>query len=208
MTMALTQHTQGTDESLLTAWQAGDRSAGMQLISRHYDAIVRFFRTKAPREAEDLVQRTFLACSESAARFQGDGTFRAFLFGIARNILYEHIRHAMRAGRHVDFHALSVADIHHGVSTEAAKRAETRILLRALQLVPIESQMLLELFYWEELSVNEVAEALDIPVGTVKSRLHRAREQLRGALPEAPTDAEDPRSGQFLLEQWLGKLDE
>lgn len=195
------------DETLLARWKEGDREAGMTLISRHYDAITRFFQTKAAREADDLVQRTFLACSEAASRYSGGGTFRAFLFGIARNVLYEHIRRDIRAGKHTDFHALSVADVHPGVSTQAARRAESRFLLRALQLIPIESQIIVELYYWEELSVGELAEALDIPPGTAKSRLHRARQQLKEALEQVPEEASDPRSARLLLAEWLEKLE-
>src|SRR5690606_17645112 len=48
------------DRELFEAWRTGDRAAGQQLIERHYDAIVRFFRTKAGPQTDDLVQRTFL----------------------------------------------------------------------------------------------------------------------------------------------------
>ena len=115
-----------TDEERLAAWRAGDRDAGVSLISTHYNAIVRFFQTKAGPEADDLVQRTFLRCSEAIVRYQGTGTSRAFLFGIARNVLLEHIRRRVRDGRNVDFHARSIADLEPGVATQAAGRAESR----------------------------------------------------------------------------------
>lgn len=195
-----------SDEILLKQWSEGDREAGVTLVSRHYDAIVRFFQTKAAAEADDLVQRTFLACSEAAARYKGEGSFRAYLFGIARNILYEHIRKKMRAGLHLDIHAQSIADLSPGVSTLAAKRADARWVLRGMQLIPIESQVLVELYYWEDLSIAELAETFDIPPGTVKSRLSRARKQLRDALERVPDESSDPKSTRALLQDWMKRL--
>ena len=52
------------DARLVQAWRGGDAAAGAQLVERHYDAIVRFFRTKAHPAADDLVQRTFMLCAE------------------------------------------------------------------------------------------------------------------------------------------------
>lgn len=154
------------DRSLFEAWQAGDRDAGQALIERHFDAVLRFFQTKAGADAEDLVQRTFLACVEGGARFRGSSSFRAFLFGIARNVLLEHIRARTKA-RLVDddFAVSSVIALQPGVSTLAFQRAEQRLLVQALQRIPLDLQLGLELHYWEDLSVAELAEVLGIPGG-------------------------------------------
>ena len=76
------------DAAQLEAWRAGDQDAGEALIERHYASILRFFRTKAGEDADDLVQLTFLRCVEASERYRGDAGFRAFLFGIARNVLF------------------------------------------------------------------------------------------------------------------------
>jgi RNA polymerase sigma factor (sigma-70 family) len=191
------------DLDLLRAWAGGDRAAGGVLVGRYYDPIVRFFRNKAGDAADDLVQRTFLACAEGAAGFRGQGSVRAYLFGIARNILYEHIRGRVRDGRaEPDFRESALVDLAPGVSTVVARRADQRVLLRALQLVPVELQVLLELYYWEDLSVDELAQVLEIPPGTVKSRLHRARTLLREATAKVPATPEETQSARILLEQW------
>lgn len=196
-----------SDETLLNAWCAGDRQAGMQLIGQHYDAVVRFFQTKANRDADDLVQRTFLICSEKASTFRGTGSFRAFLFGIARNVLLEHIRGKVRDGRNMpDFNASSIVDLNPGVATQAGQRADQRMLVQALQLIPVENQMLLELYYWEDLGVAELAQALDVAPGTIKSRLHRARAQLRDALDKVPDLNDDPRSVRLMIADWLDEV--
>src|SRR4051812_21849512 len=87
------------DASLFAAWSSGDRAAAATLIARHYDAIERFFLYKAGDAADDLVQQTFLICEQAASGYRGGGTFRAFLFGIARNILCEFIRGRVRDGK-------------------------------------------------------------------------------------------------------------
>src|SRR5688572_10301390 len=123
-----------TDPELLQAWQGGDRDAAARLVERHYDAIARFFGNKAPDHADDLVQRTFLACAESAGGFRAEGSFRAFLFGIARNVLYEHIRGRVRDGRNEpDFRSSALVDLAPGVSTMVVRRNEERLIARALQ---------------------------------------------------------------------------
>jgi RNA polymerase sigma-70 factor (ECF subfamily) len=191
------------DAELLQAWRSGDRSAAEMLVERHYDSVLRFFRTKAGADAEDLVQRTFLRCVEPTSAFRGDSTFKAFLFGIARNVLFEHIRSIVRDKKaDPDFGASSILDLNPRASTIAVERAEQRRLVLALQKIPVELQMTLELYYWEELSVDELARALDVPAGTVKSRLHRARGLLKEALDLMPNDTE-PGSARVLVESWL-----
>ncbi|MCU0658733.1 MAG: sigma-70 family RNA polymerase sigma factor [Polyangiaceae bacterium] len=197
------------DHELLRAWAAGDRGAGAQLVERYYDTVARFFANKAADAAEDLVQRTFLACTESMTSLRKEGSLRAYLLGVARNVLYEHIRGKVRDGREVDFGTQSIVDLSPGASTLVDQHAQQRQLLLAIQRIPLESQLLLEMFYWEELSVDEVAEALAIPPGTVKSRLHRAREQLRDALGELPPAGNtELASAQALLDGWLARMRE
>lgn len=195
------------DAALLAAWAQGDRPAGAALVERHYDSVVRFFRNKAGDEADDLVQRTFLATAEAAGRFRGQGSVRAWIFGIARNVLFEHIRRRVKDGRaDPDFRASALVDLAPGVSTIAARRADQRVLLQALQRVPLELQVLLELYYWENLGVEELGQVLEIPTGTVKSRLHRARGLLRDAIEKVPASTQDTQSARFLLEEWARRV--
>jgi len=175
------------DRDELDAWKQGDTSAGHALIERHYESVLRFFRTKAGDEADDLVQQTFLRCLQHADRFRGDSSFKAFLFGIARNVLFEHVRRKVRDGHAPpDFGVSSILDLEPRASTLLFQRTAERALVQALQAMPVEIQIVLELYYWEELSIDDVASAVEVPPGTVKSRLHRGRELLRTALSEAP----------------------
>ncbi len=195
------------DADLLRGWRNGDREAGLMLVTRHYDAVSRFFATKVGADADDLVQRVFLRVSEGASRYAGEGSVRAFVFGIARNVLFEHLRGRVRDGRvSPDFRESAIADLVPGVSTVAAQRAEQRLLLRALQQIPVESQVLLELYYWEEFSLDELASTLGVAAGTVKSRLHRARAALRETILELPPDDGEEASVRVLVANWIAGL--
>jgi RNA polymerase sigma factor (sigma-70 family) len=145
--------------------------------------VLRFFRTKAGDDADDLTQRTFLRCVEATTTFRGESSFKAFAFGIARNVLFEYIRSRRRdAAVDPDFGASSIMDLNPRASTVVFNRVEQRMLVQALQQMPLEIQLTLELFYWEELSIEEIAEVVNQASGTVKSRLHRGRALLRAAL--------------------------
>jgi RNA polymerase sigma factor (sigma-70 family) len=196
-----------TDELLFAAWRDGDRRAGEQLIERHFDSVERFFRTKAGDAAEDLTQRTFLVCVENGASYRADGSFRAYLFGIARRILLEHIRGRIKHGAPPpDFSHSGIADLAPGVSTLAEYRADQRLLVAALQRLPVDLQVLVELYYWEELGVEELAAVLEVPGGTVKSRLHRARTLLVEAMQGQAVGSDEDGSVRALLLEWLANV--
>jgi RNA polymerase sigma-70 factor (ECF subfamily) len=191
------------DPALVEAWRTGDRAAAEQLIERHYDSIVAFFRTKVGTQADDLVQRTFLRLTERVSTYRGDGGFRAFLFGIARNVLFEYLRGRARDGVAPDVHTSSIFELVPGAATLLGQDAERRLLIAALQRIPVDLQLALELHYWEELSIEELAEVLEIPPGTVKSRLHRARTLLREAMSVVPASAAERASLGDRVSSWL-----
>lgn len=196
-----------TDEELFAAWIAGDRGAGASLIERYYDAIERFFVSKIGDKADDLVQQTLLACVESAASFRGVERFRAYLFGVARNVLCEFLRRRVRDGQPPpDFAASSIVDLMPGVATRTAQRAEERVLLFALRQLPLDLQVLVELYYWEELSIEELARMLEVPPGTIKSRLFRARTLLAESMDKLTLDPSDGRGATTLLREWIERL--
>lgn len=174
-----------TDGELFIAWNGGERAAGRELARRYFAPMLRFFLNKAPSHAEDLVQRTFLRCLEAFPRYEERGHFRAFLYGTARVVLLEHARAQRRDARASEDpgeHETSLA-IDGSPSRVMGEQQQHQLLLEALRRIPLELQVLTELYYWEDMSVADLATVLEIPVGTVKSRLSRARrlvqEQLR-----------------------------
>ncbi len=163
----------------MTRWQGGDREAGAQLIEAHYESIARFFHNKVGDASDDLVQRTFLVAVESASKFRGDSSFRTFLFGVARNVLFDHYRDRRRDQRvDPDFGLSSVFDLDPSPSQIVARHVEERLLLEALRRIPLELQVAVELFYWEGVSIRDLAQIQQVALGTIKSRLHRARRLL------------------------------
>ncbi|MCH9687426.1 MAG: sigma-70 family RNA polymerase sigma factor [Deltaproteobacteria bacterium] len=165
------------DAALLDAWRAGDRDAGDALIGRHFDAVCRFFRSKLGDDVEDLVQRTFLDCVESRERIRHP-SFVAYLFGVARNRLFDHLRRELRRPTEA-LGERSIADIRTHLSGRLARAQHHALVVRAMQALPVDFQIALELAYWEDLSGAEIASVLQIPANTVRSRLSRGRALLR-----------------------------
>src|SRR5215210_2704749 len=85
-----------SDAELLVAWREGDRAAGEALMRRHYRSVLRFFELNASWAADDLAQRTFMACIERAAAVRDTEAFRAYLLGVARRQLAQHQRELSR----------------------------------------------------------------------------------------------------------------
>jgi RNA polymerase sigma factor (sigma-70 family) len=191
------------DAELFDRWTAGDDVAGQVLFRRHFQAIARFFRNKATDDWQELVQRTFLACVESRPGFRREGSFRSFLFGIAYRQLLRH--YEGRGHERIDVTQRSAHDLDPTASACMAKHEQERRLLAALRRIPLEYQAILELHYWEELTVESCAEALELPLGTAKTRLRRARELLErelAALEQGPAiEATATR-----LEEWAASL--
>ncbi len=196
-----------TDLELLAAWRDGDRQAGGKLFDRHFSSVRRFFRSKVGDDYEELAQATFMRCTESQLRFRADGSFRAFLFAIAWNVLREHLRQRQRDGRRFCAELDSAADMDlPGPSTVAGARREQVILLQALRRLPLQDQVVLELFYWEQMTSAQMAEVLDVPHGTVRSRLRLARDRLRGHVDELARTPVELDSTLNNLERWAAEL--
>lgn len=184
-----------SDGELLAAWRAGDARAGEALVARHWAAIARFFRAKlADSDAADLIAQTLLACVEGRDRIEGDNV-KAYLFAVARRRLADFLRTRARMPA-LDLASSSLADLATGPATALDRDQRHALLRRALDLIPLDDQIALELAYYEDLSTRELAEVLEIPENTVRSRLARARVKLREALaaqaasPQQAADAE------------------
>lgn len=178
------------DLELLGRWREGDRAAGEALFARHFPSLCRFFATKCGADAEDLIQRTMLACVRARDQFRAEATFRTYLFTVARNELYRYLRTSRRDGDRLDFSITSIAQLVSTPATRLARDAERRRLQEAIRELPVELQTLLELHYWEELDAPALAAVFDTTPGAIRVRLHRARQTLRERLGEDPSDAE------------------
>ena len=170
------------DTALLQAWRGGDLEAGNALFVRHYAAMARFFHNKVDREADDLIQRVFLACVEGRERFEGRSSFRTYLFAIAHNVLRRHLRTRIRRAEPDALDSIALHDLGPSASTMMARTQDQRALLTALRRVPFPVQVLMELHYWERMTAREIAEVLGVPLATLKTQLHRGRHRVLQAL--------------------------
>ena len=168
---------EASDETLFRAWREGDGEAGNELAVRYAGAVRRFFSNKVPEVADDLTQRTFLACM--TARVEEVRSFRALMFGIARKQL---LRHFEGRGLLKGEEMMSRISLAAMVTTPTQKidREQTQALInRALATLPIDFQIALELRYWKKLSSEEIGQAVGLSAAGVRTRLRRARVQLR-----------------------------
>jgi RNA polymerase sigma factor (sigma-70 family) len=161
----------------LDAWRAGDEAAGSALLSAQFDRLYRFFGSKAPAEdVGELIQRTLLLCVEHRDRFEGRSAFGTYVYAIARSVLVAFYRE--RARHPIEPDAVSVADLDPSPPSLIGRRQQSQLLLTALRRLPIDHQTLLELCYWESLTGPELAAVFEVPEGTIRTRLRRARQLL------------------------------
>jgi RNA polymerase sigma factor (sigma-70 family) len=196
------------DFALLEAWRDGDLQAGSQLFDRHFESIHRFLRNKVGDDTDEVMQRTLLACVETRDRFRGASSFRTYLFGVARLELLAHYRRRRKFDSHVDLESRSFFDLDPSPSTVVARHMEQKILHEALRRLPIDLQIALELHYWENMSATEVATVLEIPAGTVKSRLRRGKEMLKDIMDGLALSKPALESTLGDLEGWARALGE
>jgi RNA polymerase sigma-70 factor (ECF subfamily) len=196
-----------SDLELLDAWRTGDKSKGAALFDRHFSALSRFFANKVGAAADDLIQQTLLQCVESRDRFRGEASFRTFLFSVAHNVLRNHFRGKRRDRLDLNFEASAVAELAPGPTTLITDKRQHRMLLEALRRIPVDHQVLLELYYWEPMKAAEIAEVLDVPEGTVRTRLRRAKELVVAELGKLdPLAYRDLDSTLTNLDGWAAEL--
>jgi RNA polymerase sigma factor (sigma-70 family) len=171
----------------LIARSVGAPEAFAALFDRHATAVHRYLaRRIGTGTADDLLAQTFLIAFEKRGTYDPSrADARPWLYGIATNLLRRHHREEVRL-----FRALSRAAADPGTAGCHAERVAERVdagavsreLAAALAGLKQPDRDVLLLYAWADLAYDEIARALDIPVGTVRSRLHRARVIVRGAL--------------------------
>ena len=176
----------GEDDAAIITRSRVDPDCFAVLFHRHAAAITRYAtRRLGPYAAEDVVAEVFLAAFGQRGRYEPAGpSARPWLFGIATNVISQHRRAEVRQ------YQLLARTGGNAVSESFTDRADERVsasaagrkLAAALARLPAGYRDTLLLVVWAELSYDETAQALGVPVGTVRSRLSRARSGLRRAL--------------------------
>ncbi len=186
------------DAVLVSRVQAGDTQAFGALVVRYQDRVFNLvLRMCSYRpDAEELAQEAFLKALERIDQFRGDSKFYTWLFRIATNLVISHRR---RGGR-VKFHSLTrhtededmrlddtiTADIaasrEQGPSDRAISQEVRKVVAAALDSLAEPFRLVLVLRDMQDMDYAQIADVLEVPVGTVKSRLYRARSMLRQSL--------------------------
>lgn len=181
------------DEVLLDRFVHGDERAFEELVVR-YEARVRNLVLGVLRDralAEDVAQDAFLTAYRKARHFRGTGSFRGWLYRIALNRAQDELRRRKRRAEE--------PELQPGYNEPSSRPHEGLDigwdLQRALEAIKPEHRTAVVLREVEGLSYREIAEALDWPLGTVQTRVHRARLELREAMtgPEAPGTATEDK---------------
>jgi RNA polymerase sigma-70 factor (ECF subfamily) len=172
------------DRALVEAASRGDREAFNELVRRHQAAMVALTRGLAGRfaDADDLAQEVFVRAWRSLKTFRGDSSFRTWLHRVAINVVRSSQAKQSRSARLV--RPASEDDPEPPSPAESVERTLTRrdAIERALGSLPDELREAVVLRDVQGLDYKEIAGMLDVPIGTVESRIFRARQRLRPLL--------------------------
>ncbi len=175
------------DGELIRAWQAGDHRAGQALVERPYASIYRFYFGKVPLEVcEDLCQQTFEVVCRNRDGWRGEGSLRAYQFGVARYVLIGWARKRRRFEPAED--SLLADEGGRSLAGLLADQQLIRSVATALRELPLDDQIVIELKDWEGLTQAELAALFECPQPTVARRLQRARGRLRAAVEALTAD--------------------
>jgi RNA polymerase sigma-70 factor (ECF subfamily) len=168
-----------SDEALMLEFQRGSRQAFEELFARYREPLYGFFRRRlgSGEWADDLTQETFLAVIRATARYEPRALVRTYLYGIAFNLLAAERRKRAR-GTPPDAELIS------------SDGSDERLWVRqALDRLDASDREILMLREYEQLSYAEIADLLRLQVNTVRSRLFRARMELKNVLAPAKGEA-------------------
>ena len=182
------QETQATmtqpvdDLDLIRRMQAGDDDAVRDLYTQYGQRLYAYALrlTDDPATAEDVTQNTLVTAWRTARTFRAEGRLIAWLLGIVHHTAMKAIR--TRTNYLSDVAEETIREEQPSPEEQAQVKDERRWVRQGMQSLSPEHRAVLELIFYQDLSLNEVSQVLNIPIGTVKSRLSYARTHLRGML--------------------------
>lgn len=170
------------DLDLIRRMQAGDDDAVRDLYAQYGQRLYAYALrlTDDPATAEDVTQNTLVTAWRTARNFRAEGRFIAWLLGIVHHTAMKAIRNSTNYLDDVAEEA--IREDQPSPEEQAQVKDERRWVRQGIQSLSPEHRAVLDLIFYQELTLNEVAQVLDVPLGTVKSRLSYARTHLRGVL--------------------------
>jgi RNA polymerase sigma-70 factor, ECF subfamily len=182
---------QGTsDEALIGTIAAGDRRAMQALYARHNVRLYRFVLrlTNDSSLAEDLVSEVFIDVWRGAKGFKAKSQVSTWMLAIARHKALSALRRRSDAQLDEDA-AMAIADPADDVETIVDKRDRSVVVQHCLSQLSTQHREVLDLVYYHEKSVDEIAEIVGAPVNTMKTRMFHARKRMQGLLEAAGLNA-------------------
>ena len=173
-----------TDDALMTRVREGDEDAFAQIVDRYKDSLVNYLThlVRSRDRAEEIAQDAFVRLYRNAANYRATDKLAPYLFRIATNLTVTEIRRQRRWNLLLPrLHASTPATIA-PPDADLMTNEIQRQVSAALERLPVKYRAPLVLFEMEEWSYDQIATALDVATGTVKSRISRARELLRRQL--------------------------
>jgi len=175
-----------TDEALMLLILKKDEHAFNELFSRYSRRLQGFFWRRSggdEEETADLTQDLFLRVWEKAAKYNSEQPVETWLFAIAYNILTDHYRHVGYQALYVEHvQQTTTESVDEDISVNLEKKDFDKALNEVLKSFSEAEQLLFDLRFTQELSVADIARIIQIPEGTVKSRLHALTNKLRNKL--------------------------
>ncbi|WP_220204858.1 RNA polymerase sigma factor [Reticulibacter mediterranei] len=176
------------DAELVVASQGGDQDAFAQLVQRHQRRVFNlvFRMLQQYEEANEVTQETFLAAWQGLSSFRGDARFSTWLYRIAYNCCLKQLEQrkkdkALNAAIQAE-HLLDHADKEERASTVLEIHDYQNLVREHLSMLPAKYRVVLVLRHLQEMTYEEMAEILTIPIGTIKTHLFRARNLLKERL--------------------------
>lgn len=175
------------DERLVSRSQAGDHAAFTEIVRRYKDRVYWLVRRMVGSpEDEDITQDVFVRAYQAIPRLRAGATLRTWLFRIAHNLCITEIDKRRRRGEQVSLEDEGEEKVHHllpaaeaGFEERIEREEFSDAVRRLLEKLPAHYRAALTLYYVEEVKYEEIAEITGLPMGTVKTHLHRARMRLR-----------------------------
>jgi RNA polymerase sigma factor (sigma-70 family) len=180
MSLDETSHSALTDAILVVRCQLGDESAWRELVERWHPRLWQFVSRMLSDQtvAEDVLQTVWLRVVRSLIRLRDPDRLAAWIYRIARLAVADQLRHQYRQPQIEEI--VDVTQVDHGITTFEVGEA----IKHGIRELHVADREVVVLFYIEQLSIAEVAGICELPEGTVKSRLNRARTQLRHTLED------------------------
>lgn len=179
-------------------------------MEHNFPRIKAFFARKmSDRDlVQELTQRTFERCLEKVHAFEHRSSFSTFIYGIARFILLEHYRELRRAEQHDPIEETPVVDLDPTPFSIVERNSERKLIIHVLRRLPLDVQILVELYFFEHQPARHVAEVLGVPEGTVRGRIRACRQQIERHVRELAESPEQLESTLTTLSRWAQEVRE